>query len=534
MLNPFVVPQPDPTPHPAPPLFGYGLALAVVIVVGLRGLQLPGYLPRDPGAFCMQAALVAEGKLPYLDFWEHKNPGMMLMLGVVFKFTGNSHLAARAAEALLVLASCAALAAIERRWYGPRALGLSAPILALFWSLPQMTDGGLYTGFWSGAFQVLSVAAFSYAAKPQRHGWRGLAAAAGIACFCAFACRQTGLAIVALLFALAMEEGARRGCQLLLWAGATFLACCLAGAAWLWANGLWELYVRDAYRFNALKNQWLAQIDPHADRIWNMIRGWIETLRWSLLLPALGLLAGMLRRSERRITHLLLAWIAMTGLGAAASRAGYSHYILEMLPPLALATAAVCTAGLRPLWAVHSRYAFVLLPVCMLAIGLSVRWSASDRAYLVHGWRWWTGRASVDGRENLLHLAAARLREITQPGEIVHIWSALPGIQFLSGTRPATRYPQNLPLLEASVTEPQELDRVLSQLQATLPRYCMIVQEGLQEFASRGDAPWPRQQEWIDANYHPFGPPLSAPPNAEGRYNTAIIQLHERNKAAAP
>lgn len=518
------------------------LVIAALVIVCFRGLQFPMYLPRDPGAFCNQAWMITNGRVPYRDFWEHKTPGMMLIFAGVFECFGPSVFAARIAEAVWVFVCALAMVFIERRLIGAAALGVSGPILAMFWSIPQMSDGGLYTGFWSGGFGILAVAAMVGAGRDDepsagvKRRWSMiLAVLCGAAIFAAVACRQTGLGVAALVVPLAAPCGVRRAAGIAGVAAIAFAALACAALVALRASGGWDAYWHDTMTFNLRKNEWLAAADPGFVRAREMLM----TLAPTLWLPAsasvVALIVFAASHELRRAALFCGCWLAVGVAAAFASRAGYWHYALEAVPAMALlcgALAAVVYRAASRTWTESPRkVAMVVGPVVVaLAMIGTVRWDEYSRSYLAYGWKYFRGETPRDQSENLLHLAAARLRGMTTPGEVVHVWSALPTIHFLSRTLPATRFPQNLPLLEAAVTSDEDLARVMADLRAARPRICVVVREGLKEFASRGDDLPPAQREWIAENYQPLGEPMTAGPAALCRYNHVTIQFYERRR----
>lgn len=502
------------------------LLLAAATIVLFRGLMIPGYLPRDPGAFCYEGYLVSQGWVPYRDFWEHKNPGMALLLGGLFSIFGASVSVARLGEAALIAAAAGSLIRIERRLFAETATGISAPIYALLSSIPQLSDGGLYTGFWSAAFQVFAVWV-ALAAIDARPRWRTtIAGLAGIFFFCAFACRQTGLAGLALLVPILMRTTRPIAIRVLAGVLLTFALLCLCLVGGLFIAGAWPRFVQDTIEFNVAKNAWLAQVDPQRARIWSMLHGWIAILWLPAGLAFAGLLACTAKKMTGAASLLIAAWLALGLLASITSRAGYWHYVLECIPPLALAIAAgaaQCDVRRLPV------FLRATLPavVCGVVVA-STRWTDYDLAYLRHGWDWVRGVTSRDGAENLLHAAAARLDSLADTNERVHVWSALPTIQFLSRTLPATRYAQNLPLLDETTCGSAEIEQILDELKRRPPRLCVIVFEDMREFASRTDALPPSHRTWLEANYNALGPPLRPSGFPKGRYNHAKIEFFER------
>lgn len=527
------------TPHAAPRRtdanadrrrFWVPMGLAVVIVVALRGIQLPYPLNRDPGAFCMEGWMIAQGRIPYLDFWEHKNPGVPCFLAGVFLLFGRSVPAARILEAVLVLAACAGLWRVERRLGGGRCLGMSAPLLALLWSFD--IDGGLYTSFWSSAFGILSVSAFL--AAPANIGARRLACSlgAGLFLFLAFACRQTGLAILGVLVVIAFLNRRRGGIRPALASFGTFLVLVAAAGLLVWRAGFADVYWADTVQFNLQKNAWLANVDPQRTRTLAHLNAQWAAYRIPLALAALLLVPMTARPRFRAGLVVCLAWLFCSLVEAVSSRAGHWHYFLGVFPAAALTFGLGLTAALHPQLWLRGTGTYVVTTVLVIgAVAASLQWTPPP---IRHGWAFLRGRVPRDYRDNTLYAAADALKQHTHPGEPVFVWSAVPTIQFLSGTLPVTRYHQNLPLLEASITTDEELSAILEKLRSDPPRICMVMEEGLNDFTSRGDAPPPALAAWIERHYTQVGDVIERPPAPFAWYNHLKVRLFRRNDRGAP
>lgn len=100
--------------------------LVFVLIVGVTQI---GSLERevidwDESVFILIAANVLDGHLPYVELFELKPPVLFFMLAGVMAVFGESLLVVRLFSDVCILASCAAVFAISRRWTDPISAGL--------------------------------------------------------------------------------------------------------------------------------------------------------------------------------------------------------------------------------------------------------------------------------------------------------------------------------------------------------------------------------------------------------------------------
>lgn len=101
---------------------------AVVFVLTVGVTQI-GSLERevidwDESVFIVMAANVLDGHLPYVELFDNKPPALFFMIAGVMAVFGESLLVVRLFGDVCILASCAAVFAIARRWTDPISAGL--------------------------------------------------------------------------------------------------------------------------------------------------------------------------------------------------------------------------------------------------------------------------------------------------------------------------------------------------------------------------------------------------------------------------
>ena len=88
------------------------LGIALVVVARMAPLGRPFH--NDSGAFIGMGKLWIDGGTPYVDLWDTKLPGVVLMGGVLYKLLGSAWWAYLALQATLAVAAAAILAATAR------------------------------------------------------------------------------------------------------------------------------------------------------------------------------------------------------------------------------------------------------------------------------------------------------------------------------------------------------------------------------------------------------------------------------------
>ncbi len=101
----------------------------VLVFVLTIGVTQIGSLERevidwDESVFILIAANVLDGHLPYVELFDNKPPMIFFMLAGVMAVFGESLLVVRLFGDVCILASCAAVFAIARRWTDPVSAGL--------------------------------------------------------------------------------------------------------------------------------------------------------------------------------------------------------------------------------------------------------------------------------------------------------------------------------------------------------------------------------------------------------------------------
>ena len=116
-----------------------GSGFWVLVFVLIVGVTQIGSLERevidwDESVFILMAANILDGHLPYVEMFDNKPQLIFFMLAGVMAVFGESLLVVRLFGDVCILASCAAVFAIARRWTDPISAGLGT-LTFIVWTI---------------------------------------------------------------------------------------------------------------------------------------------------------------------------------------------------------------------------------------------------------------------------------------------------------------------------------------------------------------------------------------------------------------
>jgi len=295
-----------------------------------------------------QAMLVAEGAVPYRDYFSPLWPGADLLYGGWFAMVGASYAALRALTTLGLLAGVTAAFGLGRRvltdaWAGALALLWGA------WSA-QFLGHGPYHLLGSAAVMGMAWGLLRARRSLRPSGWF---AAAGALAGLATTFRQSlGIVALAGLAAALMLEPRWRRSVLPMAAGGAAVGVSML--AWLAAAGALNPFVEQTFGFTTLSYlpanfRGIPRVPVELTGLWGAhrwTRGLLEAGIWAggLLVPLgalLALLREPLRRSRARLLRepLALAVVAVAILAAAVYRPDAPVLWSSAFPALVLGAA---------------------------------------------------------------------------------------------------------------------------------------------------------------------------------------------------
>ncbi|HEX2173259.1 MAG TPA: glycosyltransferase family 39 protein [Dehalococcoidia bacterium] len=453
------------------------LALAALPVL-IRLPYLAEPFDTDEGGYAYIARALLDGQVPYRDAWDNKPPLTFFAYAAAIAVSDRPE-AIRLLAAVVVALATLLLIGLGREAFDRRTGLLAGAIFVLATATPRLqgtnanTEIFLLPGWIAGSWVIL---------VGLRTGARWTWPLAGA---------QTGVAILAkpvagwLLIALAATLAlliARRGLSLrsglgrmaafaagltvaLLPVGVYFAAHQALGEALhavVWFNRLYLVrnltFALDQYGLGAMlfaPNREVVLDDPFI---------WLFGLVGLVTVPSLRCLGGAR-------TAFLVAWSIAGYLGAKTGWLELPHYYLQLVPPLALWSAAYLTRALPAIGKRKRRTARLIglvgagLLLWTLAAGAPAWLAGSPERF--HELKFpFPDRGAWDTQATAI---AAELRGRTSPGESVFIWGREPQIYYYAGRRSASRYIHDRPAwIEAGVIE-----RIRADLAAARPRYVL-------------------------------------------------------------
>ena len=110
---------------------GWRVILGLVLWVAV--LRTPAFfvdpLGWDEGFYMIAGKEIPTGKLPYVDVWDYRPVGFLMICAAMVAFAANSALAVVVGSALAVMVTTLLVGLIETRVFGSRRAGIYAAIL---------------------------------------------------------------------------------------------------------------------------------------------------------------------------------------------------------------------------------------------------------------------------------------------------------------------------------------------------------------------------------------------------------------------
>ena len=450
------------------------VVLVLAFVLGTFLLRLPSFFEppwhTDEGIFEAVAYRVANGGQLYADAWESKPPLFIYIYVLIIEVFGTGVLPLRIATALSALGTELALFAVASHFMPRRQAVLAAVVLALLLAVP----------FWEGnlavadTFVILpataAMALFLHAIRRdaadgvRAHGaieqsgnlangqrervefdWRWLLLA-GCLFGAAFLIRQTS-AVVALAAVLWLLVSGRD------WFKPGVVMALGSAAVVLPVVGLFALF-----------GSWYWFWDANVGFFFDYVPSGQELPfhhRPMIVMPVLVTLAALVwyrRQGEVPRWALAALWLSLTLAVALLTGRPYSHYMLQIMPPLALIV-ALAAPHLRLVWrpALRNAPGFIVAAAFLLLWAVIVTPAfqgnvaamryAKAEDYYVNFAGWATGLKSTeryndyfDKRVNLTRRLDATLEQLGARDEKIYVWGELPWLYPLANAQPATRY----------------------------------------------------------------------------------------------
>lgn len=403
--------------------------------------------PWDSQLFAYFGLEWLRGRIPYVQFWDNKPPGIFAVDAIVFSAFPRSFTALAVVEGIVILGCIATIYLLLRRLGAPeRVAWLGAIAAAVAANHRDYNQLGNLTEIYVLWPATLSVFFFTKAAPKFQRRWVFVAGLfAGVAAIFKPVGLSPLLAEVAFLLYLVL---ASRGMTLR--KAAALTAACAAGAvaAWLpfgfyfcWHGALKEmLYAALVYPV-----MYGAHAQKHFFTELVILTKTLSPLASLVAAAAVGpvLLCvasreardGRSSRDENPLCYfwpLALVWLLFDLAGVVAGGKNFYHYFLCLAPSLAVAAAFSYWFLTDQIPARASSRAVLNTLFLLIVFPLGV----AQRADAIQMWGWLVHNRPVDASQPLvdrLDIASRYLNRVRQAGDTLFLWDFLPQIYFQTG-----------------------------------------------------------------------------------------------------
>ena len=447
----------------------------------------------DTSIFAYEGALVRQGAMPYVSFWDHKGPLIYLINAAGLSLSGG-HLWGIWMIGLITVWLAAALGyrAMRDAFGAPAALiGLVFFVVALggFESGTNMTEEYALPLAWGAALVLVR---WTRATRASMSAGFALGAIGALAFF--LRGNLAGASAAALLTMTIVLLREHRPSALARAALGAVIGAAIAGApllAWLAHGGAMRAFWDQAIAYNLTYTR-----ADFTQRLVSAIAGvWLATLTAPLLLPAAGLVACVRRlrlshahERSRPLMLFALLWVAIELVLASISGRPYDHYFIMLLPPMALLTAALVAEILSHSHTPANFRRRVRSPALIAALFALVMLRPLFGHFVLRART--TGIVPSRSSSQVVQTADF-VRAHSSPEDRLLVWGLSGGVYFLAQRPAATKYLFAFPLLTRTYGDSVAPD-FLAQLQRTPPE--IIVDAAVSDQSapplSRWDATW--------------------------------------------
>jgi len=440
--------------------------------------HLPG---TDNGVFLYGGQQLLAGKIPYLDFWDHKGPLIYFINAIGLLFGKGSRWGVWGMEFIFLTLTAAGIYKITRDQWGKSA-GIVA---AVYWAYALGQVGHYryfndtnYTEAYSLLFNVAAVYFWAWSARSkQSHwGWSAMGIATGFSLLLRPNNIGIQVSIVLAGFIAAIAQGEIKGFL----KNASFLAAGVSAvlavfAIWFLLHGALSDFVDSVFSYNAYYAQ-KNQAKGFALSYMAMVTGSFDKLGW---FPFFGyviiLFLWILRQAKRKtfdarhenifILMLLIGLPLETILSSVSGRV-FFHYIMIWTPYLGILSGILTKEVLAKI-APPALGKFV--PAALLASTLAVL--LAIHIPVLEGYaRLGNHFLAHDNKPLEAQTAVVQyIEDVTEPGETVLVWGNNVWINFLADRASPTKYSYQFPLFMPGYATENRVLGFLADLQSAPP-----------------------------------------------------------------
>ena len=489
--------------HLSLPFAKYLLSVAWALVIAvLFALALDSFITRpgtDSAIFMYVAKGILEGDIPYLDRWDNKGPLFYVinLIGLVIHKTWGQWVV----QGLFLLGSTGFAFLLLRRSLGVLPALFAIAVFLAYYN--RFAPPGNYTEQYGLFFQFLTIYLFVRSQTQATHEtsqsrFSLLHLGIGVLGAACFLLRPN---LVALWFAIGICWLLIGGSSLrkLAWAVVGGGSVLILVAGLFAALGAWSALWNAVFAFS------FAQSNVSILERLHVVQSLFLGLFPASLLVIAGWLIGIRRvvlrqvRSEpiRNLLALGVILFPLQVISASLSGFDYAHYFLTTLPVITLLLAFLVWLTLK-----QNLIAPTLLTTVLLLGAFYFSLPLSNFPRLAE--KYTADSLIVEDRESLV---AARVREATEPGDVILVWGKAARIYLLADRNAPTRYFYHHPLVKPHFTTQSMRDEFLLNLKNDMP--VLIIDSRYDWFAplNRSErAGWQPHERYMHnpANFGPF------------------------------
>lgn len=398
-----------------------GVALALALRAQTFSIPL-GFDP-DEGVSLLQGRAIVNGTLPYVAYFDNRQPLLYANFAVAQLLFGEHLFASRLWATINVGVAAAFVGLIAHRLVAGRAAAFVAMALLCATSMTSV-PAALSEAFllpWTSLAVLLALVGGEAETRRGRLLW---VAASGLALGVGAEVKLLGLAEgVAVVFAFCLGRSRHNGgglpsagesVGLLATLGIAVALPTLALAAIYAAAGHFATFVYASFTYNRIYGA-TATFDPRA------LLKFVVTFAVFSLALAPPVAAALVLRPRGSAVWLGAVWACAAFLGACATKRFYGHYSLTIVPPLCLMAAA----GVEAIVAMPPRRRRLMVATMLVCCAPLVG-SFLER------------RRTIAALELVNGPVADAIAARTQPGDVVFLGNHDPAHYYTSRTEPAT------------------------------------------------------------------------------------------------